>query len=307
VKRTAFLATIFASLLIASAAAHAGSSYPLIRILSQDDALFVQQQFALDDFRKLVETRGPVEFPPVDIFEYQKRSAEDLFSLNARLGMRYDSLATLNGSADADAFNGRNRILIPSQDGLFINNPPRGDLEALMLSTRLHDGRRPRELVITRDGKRDAVYFFPADSFTPMERSYFLGILFRLPIDSVRITSVYGWRSDPFTGKPEFHSGVDFGAQEGTGVRAARNGVVEEVGKNQVLGNFVVLTHPGGYQTVYGHLSTISVTMNQKVQTGELIAGVGHTGLATGPHLHFEVRTKAGTRDPLRLLAMKKG
>lgn len=306
-KRIISVAAAFASLLLAAAGAFGASPYPRIRVLSQDDALFVQQQSALDDFRRLVETRGPVEFPPVDIFEYQRRPAEDLFSLNARLGLRYDSLVTLNGAAGTDAFNDKRSILIPSQDGLFINNPPRGDLEQMMLSTRLHDGRRPQELVIVRDGKQEAVSFFPADSFTPMERSYFLGILFRLPIDRVRITSMYGWRSDPFTGRPEFHSGVDFGATEGTGVRAARNGVVEEVGRNVVLGNFIVITHPGGYQTVYGHLSSISVTMNQKVQTGELVAAVGHTGLATGPHLHFEVRTKAGTRDPLRLLAMKKG
>ena len=293
--------------LLVAARAFGVSPYPVIRVLSQDDALFVQQQSSLEDFRRIAQTRGPVEFPPVDIFAYQRRSGEDLFSLNARLGLRYDTLVTLNGTAGTDAFNGRTSILIPSQDGLFINNPPRGDLEDMMLSTRLHEGTRPQQLVIARDGRRDAVYFFPADSFTPMERSYFLGILFRLPIDKVRITSVYGWRSDPFTGKPEFHSGVDFGAPEGTGVRAARAGVVEEVGNNQVLGNFIVLTHTGGYQTIYGHLSTISVTMNQKVETGELIASVGHTGLATGSHLHFEVRTKAGTRDPLRLLAMKKG
>ena len=307
-KRLAALATVAAFLLVASPGVHAvGSPYPLIRVLSQDDALFIQQQTSLDDFRRLAETRGPVEFPPVDIFEYRKRSAEDLFSLNARLGLRYDSLVTLNGASGADAFNERQDILVPSQDGLFIGNPPRGDLEELVLSTRQHDGIRPQELVIVRDGRREAVSYFPGDSFTPMERSYFLGILFRLPVDKVRVTSMYGWRSDPFTGRREFHSGVDFGAREGTGVRAARNGVVEEIGKNDVLGNFVVLTHPGGYQTVYGHLSTISVTMNQKVETGELIATVGHTGLATGPHLHFEVRTKAGTRDPLRLLAVRKG
>jgi murein DD-endopeptidase MepM/ murein hydrolase activator NlpD len=283
------------------------SPYPLIRVLSQDDALFVQQQSALDDFRKLAEVRGPVDFPPVDLFLYKRRPVDDLFSLNARLGLRYDSLVTLNAAAGTDEFNARASILIPSQDGLFINNPPRGDLESLMLATRLQDGKRPQVLTIVREGKADSVYFFPAESFTPMERSYFLGILFRLPIERVRITSLYGWRSDPFTGRPEFHTGLDFGAAEGTGVRAARNGTVEEIGNDESLGKYVVLAHPGGYQTVYGHLSSISVTMNQKVETGELIASVGHTGRSTGPHLHFEVRTKAGTKDPFHLLAMKKG
>ncbi len=304
-KRTVALTTLFCCLQIASAGA-AAHEYPEIRALSRDDALFVQQQSALEEFRRLSQIRGEVVFPPVDIFEYPKRGADDLFSLNARMGMRYDTLATLNGTAGKAAFGAKSRILIPSQEGLFLSNPPRGDLENMMLATRIADGKKAQSLVVMRDGRADAVYFFPGEAFTPMERSYFLGILFRLPIDKPQITSMYGWRKDPFTGSPEFHSGMDFGASDGTGVHAARDGTVDEVGANDVLGNFVVITHPGGYQTVYGHLSSICVTMKQKVTTGAIIGSVGRTGRATGPHLHFEMRTKAGTRDPYQLLAMKK-
>ena len=267
----------------------------------------MQQQSALEEFRKLSQVRGDVVFPPVDIFEYPKRAADDLFSLNARHGN------ALRHPCDPERDRGKGRLQrqdpassIPSQEGLFLNNPPRGDLEDMMLSTRIADGKRPQTLVVVRDGRAEAVYFFPGEAFTPMERSYFLGILFRLPIDKPRITSLYGWRKDPFTGSPEFHGGIDFGAPEGTDVHAARDGTVEEVGANEMLGNFVVITHPGGYQTVYGHLSSICVTMKQKVTTGAIIGSVGQTGRATGPHLHFEMRTKAGTRDPYELLAMKK-
>jgi hypothetical protein len=305
VKRTIALATLFCCLQTVSAGA-AAHEYPEIRLLSRDDALFVQQQSALEEFRRLSQIRGEVVFPPVALFEYPKRAADDLFSLNARMGMRYDTLATLNGTAGKAAFGAKSRILIPSQEGLFLSNPPRGDLENMMLATRIADRKKPQSLVVMRDGRADAVYFFPGEAFTPMERSYFLGILFRLPIDKPQITSMYGWRKDPFTGSPEFHSGMDFGASEGTDVHAARDGTVDEVGANDVLGNFVVITHPGGYQTVYGHLSSICVTMKQKVTTGAIIGSVGRTGRATGPHLHFEMRTKAGTRDPYQLLAMKK-
>jgi murein DD-endopeptidase MepM/ murein hydrolase activator NlpD len=295
-------------LLGSAALAFAGADgYPEIRVLTRDDALFVQQQEALEDFRKLGQVRGPVVLPPVDIFAFRKRESDDLFSLNARTGLRYDTIATLNGASSKSSFNGRSRVLIPSQEGLFVNNPPRGELEEMMLSTRIADGKKPQELLIERDGRMNAAYFFPGESFTPMERSYFLGILFRLPIDKPRITSMYGWRQDPFTGKGEFHTGLDFGAAEGTEVHAARDGIVDEAGNNDALGNYVVLTHPGGYQTVYGHLSTIRVIIRQKVNTGTIIGSVGQTGRATGPHLHFEVRTKAGTTDPYRLLAMKKG
>jgi murein DD-endopeptidase MepM/ murein hydrolase activator NlpD len=306
VKLTLVIPVLLFGLLLTARAGGAASQYPVIRVLSGDDALFVQQQTALEEFRRVSEIKGAVVLPPVDFFEYTKRDSEDLFSLNARLGLRYDTLATLNGTVGKAAFSAKTRILIPSQEGLFLNNPPQGDLEDMILSTRVADGKKPQSLVVSRDGKAFAAYFFPGEAFSPMERSYFLGILFRLPIDKPRITSMYGWRKDPFTGNPEFHAGIDFGAAEGTEVYAARDGIVEETGYDGALGKFVVITHPGGYQTVYGHLSSISVTMNQKVSTGAIIGIVGSTGRATGPHLHFEMRTKAGTKDPYQLLAMKK-
>lgn len=305
-KHSAIVLPVVLFLLTSTSEARASSPYPEIHVLSQDDALFVQQQAALGDFRKLSEVRGEPQLPSLDIFVYEKRQADDLFSLSARIGARYDTLATLNGAASKDAFNRKQRILIPSQEGVFVNNPPRGDLEAMMLSTRLADGKLPRPLVLAMDGRKDAVYFFPGETFTPMERSYFLGILFRLPIDKARITSMYGWRPDPFTGKSEFHAGLDFGAAEGTEVRAARDGVVDEIGTSDILGNYVVIRHPGSCQTVYGHLSSIHAIIKERVGSGALIGAVGHTGRATGSHLHFEVRTQSGTTDPYKLLAVKK-
>jgi len=291
-----------------SGPAAAEARYPVVRVLSQDDALFVQQQAELEEFRQVMESksREAAVFPSLDLFEYVRKPAEDLFSLNARLGLRYDTLATLNGSASKDAFNSCSRILIPSQDGIFVNDPPRGDLEDMVLATRLAAGKKPLKLVVAREGKLQPVSYFPDDSFSSVERAFFLRILYRTPIDKGRVTSLYGWRSDPFTGSREFHAGLDIGAPEGTAVHAARDGRVAEIGQNDVLGRYVVLTHPGGYQTVYGHLSAIDATIGEEVITGFILGAVGHTGRATGPHLHFEVRTKAGTRDPLQLIRMNK-
>jgi murein DD-endopeptidase MepM/ murein hydrolase activator NlpD len=292
----------------ASADAQYRPQYPVVRVLSQDDALFVQQQSELEEFRQVMESRvrEAAVFPGLDLFEYVRRPSEDLYSLNARLGLRYDTLATLNGSVSKDDFNSRSRILIPSQDGLFVNDPPRGDLEEMVLATRLAAGKRPLKLVVAREGRRQPVSYFPDDTFSSVERAFFLRILYRSPIDKGRVTSLYGWRADPFTGSREFHTGLDIGAPEGTPVYAARDGTVAEVGQNDVLGRYVVLTHPGGYQTVYGHLSSINATIGEEVNTGFILGTVGRTGLATGPHLHFEVRTKAGTRDPLQLIRMNK-
>lgn len=295
-----------------SAAAEADAQYrpqyPVVRVLSQDDALFVQQQSGLEEFRRVMESksREAAFFPGLELFEYVRRPAEDLYSLNARLGLRYDTLATLNGSASKEDFNSRSRILIPSQDGLFVNDPPRGDLEEMVLATRLAAGKRPLKLMVARGGKWQPVSYFPDDTFSSVERAFFLRILYRSPIDTGRITSLYGWRANPFTGSREFHSGLDVGAPEGTPVYAVRDATVAEVGEDNVMGRYVVLTHPGGYQTVYGHLASINATIGEEVITGFILGTVGSTGLATGPHLHFEVRTRAGTRDPLKLIRMNK-
>jgi len=310
VKRTAFLAVIVLASSTAAgglcAESQAHQAYPLLRVLSQDDALFVQQQSELEEFRQVMEskTREAAIFPGLDLFEYVRRPEEDLFSLNARLGLRYDTLASLNASASKDDFNAHRRILIPSQDGLFVSDPPRGELEEMVLATRLAAGKRPLKLMVARDGLWQPVSYFPDDTYSAVERAYFLRILYRNPIDKGHITSMYGWRADPFTGTREFHAGLDIGAAEGTPVHAAREGRVVEVAQNDVLGRYVVLTHPGGYQTVYGHLSSINATIGEEVTTGFTLGAVGHTGLATGPHLHFEVRTRAGTLDPLQLIRM---
>ncbi len=284
-------------------------AYPRLRVLTRDDPLYLQQQSALDDFRRVAESRnrGDTPFPPLELFEYPKRESEDLFSLNARLGLRYDTLATLNDTIDKAQFDAKKSVLVPSQDGIFVSNPPRGWLEQLMLSTRLAEGSAPVAMVIVRNGKRDPVYFFANDTFTGIERKYYLGMLLRFPLDVQRVSSVFGWRSDPFTGKQEFHEGLDLAAPAGSLVRAARDGVVSETGRDVTLGNYIILTHAGGMQTVYGHLSAIRVIMNQKVIAGAAIGAVGSTGYATGPHLHFEVREKGVPVNPVQLLAMKKG
>ncbi len=307
-KRATLLRFLPVVLLLPCTHVRALEQYPVVRVLSHDDALFVQQQAELDEFRQVMESRTgePGILPNLDIFAYSRRQAEDLFSLNARLGLRYDTLASLNDAANKDDFNARVRILIPSQDGLFVHDPPRGDLETMVLTTRIAAGKPARRLQVARDdGRWEAMSFFPDESYSGVERAFFLRILYRNPIDKGRITSLYGWRSDPFTGGREFHGGLDIGAPDGTAVHAARDGTVEDIGVSEPRGRYVVVTHPGGYQTVYGHLSAINVTIGEPVNTGFILGAVGHTGRATGPHLHFEVRTKTGTEDPLRLIRMK--
>jgi murein DD-endopeptidase MepM/ murein hydrolase activator NlpD len=116
------------------------------------------------------------------------------------------------------------------------------------------------------------------------------------------VTSAFGARTDPFTGDPALHRGVDLGAPEGTPIRAPAAGVVKSAGARGGYGNAVELDHGGGLVTVYGHASELLVAPGEQVAAGQEIARVGSTGRATGPHLHFEVRVGGRAVDPARVL-----
>lgn len=109
-------------------------------------------------------------------------------------------------------------------------------------------------------------------------------------------------RKHPITGKIEPHLALDFPAPEGTPIIASRSGVVALVGSSKEPGNFITLQHDDGTYTFYCHCSKILAITRSEVLAGDVIALVGQTGSATGPHLHFEVRTPEGNIDPTGLL-----
>jgi murein DD-endopeptidase MepM/ murein hydrolase activator NlpD len=308
VKRSFFVLFLLLPCLVFTTEAFCGSNldYPEIRILSRDDMLFIQLQDDVESYYRLSHERQGAKNPPLGLFIYRRKPSDDLFSLNARLNLPYDSIATLNGIEYPDRATRLDRVLIANQPGIFIHDPPRTELEQMMLGSRIERGMTPEKLVVWRDGARENYSFFRGSQFSDLERAYFLRILFRFPIVAGTVTSRYGPRRDPFSGNREFHSGIDIGAPIGTDVHAAREGTVTDVGNNPVLGTYMVLTHPGGCQTVYGHLSAINATLGQKVRSADVIAKVGQSGLATGPHLHFEVRLHGESTDPYPLLRAKR-
>ena len=109
-------------------------------------------------------------------------------------------------------------------------------------------------------------------------------------VDIYRISSHYGYRTDPFYKVQKLHNGIDFSAPIGTHIYCAGDGVVEKVIKgNSGYGNNIVIDHGYGYKTRYAHLSKANVKVGQKVKRGEYIADVGNSGKSTAPHLHYEV------------------
>ncbi len=173
--------------------------------------------------------------------------------------------------------------------------------------------------MLTLGGKQIPMYRFQADPSEPPE--YFdakgesaKGLLMKTPVDGARISSGFGSRFHPILGYTRMHKGVDFAVPTGTPVMAAGGGMVKFMGWANGYGNFVLINHGDNYATAYGHLSRFAPGMRvgARVRQGQVFAYSGMTGMATGPHLHYEIRVGGGQVNPLtvkmaqgRLLAGK--
>jgi murein DD-endopeptidase MepM/ murein hydrolase activator NlpD len=155
-----------------------------------------------------------------------------------------------------------------------------------------------KDIKIYRYVPRDGI----ADYFNDKGESVRKALL-RTPVDGARITSKFSnGRVHPILGYTRAHKGVDFGVPQGTPIMAAGSGVVAEAGwNNGGYGNYVRIRHDTTYSTAYAHMSKIApgITRGARVQQGQIIGYVGMTGLATGPHLHYEVLVNNSQVNPL--------
>jgi len=143
--------------------------------------------------------------------------------------------------------------------------------------------------------KADGNFGWFSEDGRPIQKSFL-----RIPVDFTRISSQFSaGRMHPILGKMRAHKGVDYAAPTGTPIHAAGDGVIKYRGWMRGYGNFVVIQHNGSISTAYGHMSRFaSERVGQHVSQGQVIGYVGMTGLATGPHLHYEFRVNNVQRDP---------
>jgi len=113
------------------------------------------------------------------------------------------------------------------------------------------------------------------------------------------VTSKFGYRKSPFTGKREFHRAYDIASRKGTPILATADGVVTHAGWQSGFGRLVIIKHAFGIETRYAHTSRIRVTKGQRVSRGDHIADMGSTGRSTGTHLHYEVRVNGKPVNPM--------
>ena len=116
------------------------------------------------------------------------------------------------------------------------------------------------------------------------------------------VTSEFGYREHPTEGEERFHYGVDVAANTGTDIACFADGTVTAVGESSSYGKYCIVAHTGGYTTLYAHCSRITVSSGAAVEEGQTIAEVGETGIATGPHLHFELYQNGTYLNPIYYL-----
>ena len=116
------------------------------------------------------------------------------------------------------------------------------------------------------------------------------------------VTSSFGYREHPAEGERRFHYGVDLAAEKGTEIGAFADGTVTVVGESSSYGKYCMISHAGGYTTLYAHCDRIVASSGREVRRGETIAAVGDTGMATGAHLHFELQKDGVYLNPIYYL-----
>ena len=119
------------------------------------------------------------------------------------------------------------------------------------------------------------------------------------------ITSRYGYRKSPFTGRREFHRGLDILNDEGTPVIVSADGIVKKVAMNSLWGLNVIISHGENIETQYGHLKEVFIKAGQKVKRGGQIGSVGRTGRTTGPHLHYQIWINGTPVNPMDYIISK--
>ncbi|MDW8140754.1 MAG: M23 family metallopeptidase [Candidatus Bipolaricaulota bacterium] len=243
-----------------------------------------------------------------EIIEYQIQAGETLTHIAQRFAVPVERLVSSNELLLDD--------LEELQPGKTLRLFKQGVLHRVKAGQTLTDiaktyGVSVEEIVAVNDlSERKYIYpgeelLIPNTSETPVWRRFELAggkrAFFSWPLRGV-LTSGFGPRRHPITGRQDFHEGIDLEVPEGTDVYAARAGRVLFAGYRGGYGLSVVLQHDQGYRTVYAHLSEVFVYRGQFIEGGQRLALSGRTGSSTGPHLHFEILRYGKALNPLALL-----
>lgn len=239
-------------------------------------------------------------FQALTFQEHTVAPGETISGIASRYGITMDTLVSFNQINDSRRVQVGTEFQIPSRSGLRHIVRSGESLGSIAGSY----GVEVAAVLDANDLATDTVVvgqelFIPEARMRNTELRLILGELFILPTTG-RLSSGFGYRPDPFTGRRSFHNGVDWAAPRGTAIMASMAGRVVELGVHSIYGNYVVVQHPEGFQSLYAHLDRILVSRGQTVDQRQQIATMGSTGRSTGNHLHFSLFRNGQAVDPLR-------
>lgn len=241
----------------------------------------------------------------VTFSEYKVRSGDTISGISRKFGLsNISTLIAVNGISNVRQLKAGQNLKIPSADGL-VHSVKSGDS---LSSLSVKYGVTVEDLLDVNDLESQVltagqILFIPGARLSSETLRMAMGELFTWPLKGFwRLTSNYGRRADPFTGVTSFHTGIDMAMPSGTPVYSSMSGKIESVGYTNIFGNYVIIKHVNGYQTLYAHLTKSLVKSGQNVVQGAKIGLVGSTGYSTGPHLHFTVFKNGKLVDPMTVL-----
>lgn len=237
--------------------------------------IFIASKISPSFFEKIKEDYAKIMLKDMTAGEFArdiKNAAEDVFSYSDIL------------SASSDEYTVESYEVIGDETG-----------ESVAVGEIVNQGSGGEDIQVKEAAK--------GTSFAP----YYVSVTPVVPVKNARITSDFGYRTNPVSGKYGFHTGIDLAADEGTPVAASFYGKIIETGSSDVWGNYILMEHSESFQTYYCHLSEIYVSEGAVIRQGETIGLVGSTGWSTGPHLHFEVRINGVRVNPEILLYSDNG
>ncbi len=233
---------------------------------------------------------------------YTVRNGDTISGIAQRFNLGMDTVISFNSIQDARSLKVGTTLTIPNSNGLKYK-VRRGDY---LGSIAKKYGIALNEMLDWNNLETSVIVpgqelFIPGARLSEMERNRVFGRLFIYPTRG-RITDRFGMRRDPFTGIRRFHNGVDLAGPVGTSVIASMSGKVAMLGYNPTFGKYIILTHPEGFQTLYGHLDAFRVQKGERVKQGQRIADMGNSGYSTGSHLHFSIFRRGEPIDPFQYL-----
>lgn len=242
---------------------------------------------------------------PVSYQTYRVQPGDTIIGITKKFGLtNISTLIAVNDIDNVRQLAAGQKLKIPSIDGLIYTVQAGNSLAGISakFGTTLEDLLDVNELE-SADLTAGQQLFIPGARLPSEKLRQAMGELFKCPISAkYRISSHFGRRADPFTGAPSSHTGIDLACPQGTPILASASGQVVFVGYSNVFGNYIIINHGNGYQTLYGHMSKTIAQKNQWVSQGTRIGLVGSTGYSTGPHLHFTVYKNGKLVDPFSVL-----